>query len=186
MKLVLGLIFLGLLVLTVCRDLRSGLILNVYLVLLLAVKLLMIGCDLDITAGSENSVGGMIEGAVNAVLVILLLFPFFSIGAIGAGDLKLIAIAMLGVAKPMLFTLAVFLFAALAGLVLLVVNGNLSERIDYLVEYVKDVFFLKTALPYNGPQGGGEELKTHCIHLSVPVFITSVLFFITENTMGAL
>ena len=69
-----------------------------------------------------------------SVLVMLCLFPFFCAGALGAGDIKLLAVLGLGLTPDGLLNLlfASFLIGAAGGLLLMAVNrGERQSRLHF-------------------------------------------------------
>ena len=51
-----------------------------------------------------------------SVVLILFLYPFFQIGKLGAGDVKLIAVSALSVSRPLEYVLSIFVISAVAGI----------------------------------------------------------------------
>lgn len=75
------------------------------------------------------------------VLIGGILYPLFKIGAMGAGDVKLLGVTagFLPFKKNFVFLFVSLLIAALISLVKLWKNGNLGERLKYFMEYMTDV-----------------------------------------------
>ncbi len=75
---------------------------------------------------------------------ILLLYPFYKIGTIGAGDIKLFSI--IGIYVPFqesvfcIFT--AFLISAVYGIILFSRLGEWKARLAYLISYLKDAFLV--------------------------------------------
>ena len=113
-------------------------------------------------------------------IIFAIMFPFFSIGALGAGDVKLILITAIVMKQPLFFLFAVFLWAALISLIKIMCVKNVRERIRYLSEYVRSTIRLKTILPYQDPSINSEDKKNYSIHLSVPIFLGAVSCFIIK------
>ena len=67
------------------------------------------------------------------VLILGILFPFFSIGAIGAGDVKLILISALVMEKPILFFFTIFAIAAVISVIkLFLINKKEGQTYETL------------------------------------------------------
>ena len=105
-------------------DMKTSKIPN--LLLILCIPLL---CILRVWGQGVYALG---EGVISGFLLIMALFPFFSVGALGAGDVKLLSVLSLGLsgnaALTMLF--ASFFTAALWGLLrICFLKGKGDERI---------------------------------------------------------
>ncbi len=76
----------------------------------------------------------LLSALTGSVLVMLCLFPFFCAGALGAGDIKLLAVLGLGLTPDGLLNLlfASFLIGAAGGLLLMAVNrGERQSRLHF-------------------------------------------------------
>ena len=149
---------------------------NLLLVIILIVNLFSGEIKFDNSITSEET----LTKIVCLVIVFAVMFPFFSIGALGAGDVKLILVTAMIMRKPLIFMLAVFLWAALISLIKIVCVKNVRERIRYLSEYVRSIFRLKTIIPYQDPNLPCEGKISHSIHLSVPILLGTISCFIME------
>ncbi len=78
---------------------------------------------------------------VSALCMMLILYPLFKIGGLGAGDVKLIGICAgyLPVDKILFFLFFSLLIAAIISLIRFVKEHNLQERLAYLCEYLTGV-----------------------------------------------
>lgn len=76
-----------------------------------------------------------------AVLVMCLLYPLFKIGAVGAGDVKLLGAAAgyFPFKKVLVFLFLSLLIAAVVSLVKMVKKRYFLERIEYFLDYLRDV-----------------------------------------------
>lgn len=85
--------------------------------------------------------GGGIGFIVRCVSILLLLYPLFQIGAIGAGDVKLYGICggYLPSEKFLFFFFVSLLIAAMISLLKMIYEGNMIERIRYLWDYLFSV-----------------------------------------------
>ena len=114
---------------------------------------------------------------------IIVLFPLYKIGVIGAGDIKLFS--MLGFYFPFresIFCIFMaFLIGAFISLISLIRYENLGKRMAYLFSYLKECFYLGHFRYYylasEGRRVGNSESDNSKIHFAIPIFI-SVLFHI--------
>lgn len=89
----------------------------------------------------EKGGGGGISFVVRCVGILLLLYPLFQIGAMGAGDVKLYGICggYLPGEKFLFFFFASLLIAAMISLLKMIYEGNMIERIRYFGDYIFSV-----------------------------------------------
>lgn len=178
---VLDIITFGVLGLIVLKDIRDGKIPNILLVILL---INLITVEILSISGSQSSLilRGTSLRIVEVALITGFLFPFFSIGAIGAGDLKLISLTALFMNKPLLYFASVFSVASILALAKVLVNGNVRERVGYLNLYLKNVFLTGNVTRYTGISDEVNEKVSYCVHLSVPVLIVTTFGVIVKIT----
>lgn len=114
-------------------DYRKGKIPNVLLIIML-----VIGCAYRVLTGGIR--GGTIF-LLGGAGVMLMLYPLFRIGALGAGDVKLYGVCAgyLPWNKFLFFLFFSLLIAAVISLIKMVIESNAIERMIYLCEYVFDV-----------------------------------------------
>lgn len=122
------------------------------------------------------------EGAMAAVsyagaaaLVMCLLYFLFKLGAVGAGDVKLLGVTAgyLPFKKILVFLFLSLLIAAVVSLVKMVRKGYFLERLSYFFDYVKDVVNSgRFKLYLNNEQDRGEV----GICLSGPVLASVLLY----------
>lgn len=110
-----------------------------------------------------------------AAAVTALLYSFFRIGAIGAGDVKLsgAAAGYLPFKKIFLFSFVSLLIAAIISLAKLLINKNLRERLSVFFRYVGEIAKKGTLLSY--PAAGREE-KSASVCLSGPMLLSLLLY----------
>lgn len=147
-------------------DYRTGRIPN-YLVVLMSV----------FGAGYCIQSGGLTEMLCcfgKAVLVMLLLFPFFKIGTVGAGDIKLLGVTagILPFEKILMFLFISLLIAAVISLLKMWKSGQFMRRLRYLWKYLSDVVQGGRWLLY--PET--EDRKSSGICLSGPVLLSLLLY----------
>lgn len=77
-----------------------------------------------------------------AVLIMALMFPFFKIGSVGAGDVKLLGVTAgyLPFGKILSFLFVSMLIAAAVSLTKMWKNKCFRERLQYLAKYLAEVF----------------------------------------------
>ena len=93
--------------------------------------------------------GEFFQRIIAAAAVFGFLYPFFKIGGLGAGDVKLITVTVLSVSYPLYFLLAVFAIGSVISLIRIIfkkaVNGK-EKRVVHLALPIL-VAFLVTAIP---------------------------------------
>lgn len=79
--------------------------------------------------------------AGTAALVMFLFYFLFKVGAVGAGDVKLLGVAAgyLPFGKILAFLFFSLLIAAMVSLAKMAARGYFLERMDYLLGYLRDV-----------------------------------------------
>ena len=95
-------------------------------------------------AGQHFLQGGAWEVASCAgamVLVMCLLYPLFKVGAVGAGDVKLLGVTAgyLPFKKILVFLFLSLLIAAVVSLVKMMRKNYFLERMRYLLDYIREV-----------------------------------------------
>lgn len=85
--------------------------------------------------------GGGICFVVRCAVVLCLLYPLFRIGALGAGDVKLYGVCggFLPGEKFLFFFFVSMLIAAVISLLKMIKEGNVTERVRYLGDYLFSV-----------------------------------------------
>lgn len=144
------------------------------------VIIVMCSCYGMIYMFSSGNVWRYLPGIIFPVLV---MFPLYKIGVMGAGDIKLFSV--LGFYFPLMESVScifvAFLLGAFGSLISLIRYGNFAERITYLFSYLKECFFQGRFRYYyldsHGNQISGFEEDKSKIHLAIPFFF-SVLFHI--------
>lgn len=110
---------------------------------------------------------------VGFMLPVILLFPVFFIRAMGAGDIKLLAVISLfiGTKGILLSTGYAIAFGAAFALLKMLVSKNLKKRFRYLFGFIKKLFaggFIEIGnVDYIG--GINEAKASAVIHFSVPI-----------------
>lgn len=155
-------------------DLKEHRIPNIIVVFLLVFQ---IGTDISsfLTTGSGPDLYDLAVRYLSIFLITIFLSLFFSIGAIGAGDLKLIAVTALGFSNPEIFMAVTFAIAAVLSLLQMIRNHNFGARIKYLISYLNNASATGD-MRYLPEKTDVKERKKWSVHLSVPVLITAVIF----------
>jgi len=89
-----------------------------------------------------SGIYGALSYLGEAVLIMSLLYPFFKIGAIGAGDVKLLGVTAgyLPFSRILIFLFISLLIAAMFSLMKMWKENNMCERLLYLLAYFTDVW----------------------------------------------
>lgn len=106
-------------------------------------------------------------------IVILLFYPLFRIGALGAGDVKLFGVAAgyLPFQKVFLFVFISMLIAAIFSLIRLICDRQLRRRMGIFLGYVRLVAVKGALIPYPIERNGRDK-----ICLSGPVLLCLILY----------
>ena len=135
---------------------------------------LISGCFISYIYGG---VGMLLEGLLGMVLPIVLLYPVFVIGGMGAGDLKLFAVvgSYLGIKGITISFVSAFIVGATISLVKMMCFHNFKERIYYLFSYLTDLFLKGKWQLYETSKGQSSEesleFPKHKIHFTLPIFL---------------
>ena len=89
----------------------------------------------------EGGICGALSYLGETVLIMSLLYPFFKIGSIGAGDVKLLGVSAgyLPFSKILIFLFISLLISAMISLLKMWNESNIRERLHYLTAYLADV-----------------------------------------------
>lgn len=98
----------------------------------------------------EEGLAALLWLTVRVSLTTVVMYPFFKIGVLGAGDVKLFAVcaAFLESGECVPVFLKSLIPAAIIGLCKLLLLGNIKERIYYLFSYGMDVVQFGVWKPY--------------------------------------
>lgn len=170
----------GVLGLIVLKDIRDGIIPNILLLFLLLI-LIIVETSAIVMKTDFGSWGGIPEKLVETLLIAGILFPFFSIGALGAGDVKLILLIAFLTKSPLLFLAVVFAIAAVIALVKMFCTRKLRERIKIFFDYIKESLEMGYFPMYPMIDKSVISKNLSCIvHLSVPVMMAYMALFIGD------
>lgn len=128
---------------------------------------------------TELVVRYLIEGAVGIgnslpgiFLPVLLLGVLFFFRMLGPGDIKLFCTlgAVFGPARILKCILFSFLIGAVIAAAILVLNGNICQRFQYLIGYIREFIETGRKSPYYKKGMAPENF-----HFTVPVFLSAIL-----------
>ncbi len=129
-------------------DVRQGKIPNILILILAIFQTLYVLFSKFVLNTPSISGTLILERIGAAAAVFLLLYPFFELGGLGAGDVKLLTLTVLSVKDPLLFMLIVFSIGALISVITLfsklefnnkrhkIVHMALPILIGYLAAYL--------------------------------------------------
>ncbi len=140
---------------------------------LLLVGMLIVGMtQRTLTEGLSGTAGFLTAAAA----IVAFLYPFFKIGAIGAGDVKLFGVCAgyLPGSRILLFLFFSTLIAAIFSMVKFWQKRNLRERLEYLTAYLWEVIRTGNWHLY---VENLRERKAECLCLSGPMLISAVMYW---------
>ena len=173
-------VLLLILLVAVYTDYKYGKIPNVLIIVGLGLGLLV--------SYIRGQLPFLVEGIAGIVLPVLLLYPAFIIGGMGAGDLKLFSVvgSFLGIRGVLISLIIAFVLGAIFSVVMMIRFHYFKERIYYFFSYVTDLFvFGKWKLyeseekPYSDDGFKTFELSEfpkHKIHFALPVFLGALVY----------
>lgn len=123
----------------------------------------------------EEGPGGILIFLAGALPVMILLYPFFRIGALGAGDVKLFGVTagFLPFENILLFSFFSLLIAAILSVLKILREKSIRKRLRILLGYLSDL--AGSGNPGAYPRPGKEEAPT-TVRLSGPVLFSVLLF----------
>ena len=117
------------------------------------------------------------------ILPVVILYPLYKIGTIGAGDIKLFSVMglYLSFMENLYCMFMAFVVGALWSLLVMKEKGNLTDRFSYLASYLKESYLNgKFEYYYQDEQGNvlsGIEREKSQIHLAIPILISVIIHF---------
>lgn len=142
--------------------------------------LILIGCCYGIVRLLYHQ--DILKALPGIVFPVIVLFPLYKIGTIGAGDIKLLS--MLGFYFSFMETMFCIFLAFILGAVISIISfiryENFFERMTYLFSYLKECFDTGHLRYYYLDSQGKQishsaENKTK-IHLAIPIFFSVLLY----------
>lgn len=139
--------------------------------------LLLIMTGLSYTAW-KGSTKDFLLALLSMTVPVLVLYPVFMIGGLGAGDIKLFAaIGCFLPGRSMLICLILsFLIAAFFSLLKMAAQHDFLQRMQYLLSYLHDVFTTGSWELYAQDISDHKIRKKGKVHFALPVFISVMLF----------
>ena len=156
----------GIFSIAVYSDLRSYRIPNLCIITGVIVGLIM--------TGMSYSTAGVFESLADMFLIFIAFYPFYLLGGIGAGDVKLFIMTggyIRGVElfQYMFVTMAI---AAVWSIVKMAVFAESRERLFYLGRYIRKIVYTGAVDTYEIDKAQ----KRSVIRLSVPAFLSLLLY----------
>lgn len=126
----------------------------------------------------QDGSDGLIRALMSMTVPILLLYPLFMIGGLGAGDIKLLAAAgcFLTVKETVLCLSISFFLGAILSLWKMAAERNFWQRMKYLMSYILDVFKSGEWGFYEQDFNDRKKRKEGKIHFSLPVLLGMVIY----------
>ncbi len=121
-----------------------------------------------------GSVAACLKALAAGLALLAVLFPLFSIGALGGGDCKLMVIlpAFLGFRPTLIAIFIAFAAGACIGTVKLFFSRKLHDRLVNLAFYLREVSITGRLKKYDLPPSGRDgEIAAHQIHFTVPILM---------------
>lgn len=123
----------------------------------------------------------VIKSIPGIVFPVIILFPLYKIGVLGAGDIKLFGMTgfYFTFMETMLCAFLSFVLGAIFSVISFVRYENFWERMTYLFSYLKECFLTGHFQYYysdlkNNQKNHYEESKTK-IHMAIPIFLSVLL-----------
>lgn len=136
----------------------------------------------------ESFIGGGVEtfllGIVAMILPVVILYPVFMIGALGAGDLKLFSVigSFLGIRGVLISLCIAFVIGAVISIIKIIQVHNFKERIYYFFSYIADLVrsgqikLYETKLNEEFIKNSSHNFPDHKIHFALPIFLGTVTY----------
>lgn len=120
---------------------------------------------------------GLVCALLSMAVPILLLYPLFMIGGLGAGDIKLLAAAgcFLTIKETFLCLGMSFFLGAILSLLKMAAEKNFLQRMKYLLSYICDVF-KSGEWKFYEEDFREKKQKEGKIHFSLPVLLAMVIY----------
>ena len=138
----------------------------------------LIACILALGTGQRfftEGIAGGLYGFAGMFCIIVMLYPFFKIGALGAGDIKLLGAAsmFLPFQRVFIFLFVSLLIAAGVSLIKLWREKNGRERIQFFLRYIRDCSVAGVWKPYLTDRAERHRLG---VCLSGPILASALLY----------
>lgn len=137
---------------------------------------------LSVMAGLSYAVwqgggSGLLRSLLTMTIPIVLLYPLFMIGGLGAGDVKLLAaVGCFLSIRGVIVTIGLsFLTGAVISLLKMLAERNFLQRMRYLWSYILDVFKSREWKFYEEDIRESKKKKEGKIHFALPVLFGTIL-----------
>lgn len=127
---------------------------------------------------TEHGVEYAAVSLVGAILLAMIVFPFFAIGALGGGDIKLLMVlpGFFNYKATVDILVYSFLLAAIVGVVKLLRNKILVSRLLYLLDYLKLVSITGKFIKYDNHEFLREsQIASYQIHFTLYILISAAM-----------
>lgn len=126
----------------------------------------------------QGGVKGLLWAGIAMTVPVIILYPLFMIGGLGAGDIKLLAAAgSFLTVRGILTCLALsFLIGAAISLLKMLAERNFLQRMKYLLSYILDVFRSREWKFYEQDIQEHKKKNEGKIHFAVPVLLGVIAY----------
>lgn len=121
---------------------------------------------------------GLLGAVISMIIPIIILYPLFMIGGLGAGDIKLLAaVGCFLTSRETITCLGIsFLIGAALSLLKMIAERNFLQRMRYLLSYILDVFKSGEWKFYEQDIKERKSRKEGKIHFALPILLSVVLY----------
>ena len=107
------------------------------------------------------------------ILICIVFLPIYYIRAIGAGDIKLLAMisCFVGMKQGIQVVIMAFIIGGVFSIVKLFRYHIFRSQLQSLAEYISQTYYLKKIVPYNSISSK----KKNVIHFSFPILLSTIL-----------
>lgn len=125
----------------------------------------------------SGGAAGIVQALIYMTIPFMLLYPLFMVGGLGAGDIKLLAVmGCFFTLRQIVICLAVtFLIGAVFSFLKMLAEGNLLQRMHYLLSYTHDVFRSGEWKLYETDIQERKTRNKDKIHFALPVLLSVML-----------
>jgi prepilin peptidase CpaA len=138
--------------------------------------LILSGIVLGIAYSIYNySYKAALESLLCMAIVFIVFYPFYKLGGLGAGDVKLFMMTGCFIRNESLlnFIFVTMIIAAAISIVKLIVFREARERFIYLGQYIRKIILTRAVGDYKVDKGN----KRALIRIAVPAFISLLLMY---------
>lgn len=115
---------------------------------------------------------------IDAIVILIVLFPIFCIGCLGAGDIKVLMLlpSAFGLKESMRIIIIAFVVGSVIGVVKLIQNKDLLERIKRASLYLLSIYRGGPVKAYDIPPSIVKtSISKNQIHFTIPIFISLLM-----------